>query len=164
MRTMILAALLFAGCTTTGAPRGPIAIESEEIRYETGPCFGACPVYAITIRPDGSGSFDGKRFTAVTGPRSLRTDPATYRRFAAALAPYRPRAGEVRYAPGSELCGQPVASDLPSIDIRWSEHTGGPGQRLYFYEGCGTAANRAMRDALKAAPALLPIGDFIGRR
>ncbi len=159
--TILAAAALLGGCATTGAP---VPIEVEDIRYATGPCFGTCPVYSVTIRPDGSGTFEGQRFTAVTGTRTFRSDPATYRRFAAALARYRPAAGEVRYEMGSDLCGKQMVSDLPSIDVFWSENTGGAGQHLYFYEGCGMDANRAMRDALKAAPTLLPIGDFIGRR
>ncbi|HEY0326511.1 MAG TPA: DUF6438 domain-containing protein, partial [Allosphingosinicella sp.] len=55
------------GCTTV--PHRPIPIESESISYETGPCFGACPVYRVTVSPDGTGTVEGRRVTAVTGER-----------------------------------------------------------------------------------------------
>ena len=34
-------------------------------------------------------------------------------------------------------------------------------QSLYFYYGCDMQRNRALAERLSAAPALLPIGDFI---
>ncbi|NWO68033.1 DUF6438 domain-containing protein, partial [Escherichia coli] len=76
--------------------------ESDSIRYETGACFGRCPIYAVTVRPDGSGVFEGKRFTAVTGERAFKLSRAQYDAFAAKLAPYRPESGQVRYAPGEK--------------------------------------------------------------
>ena len=155
-----LAATLLAGCatTTTTATTGgtPVAIERETIRYETARCFGTCPVYAVTIAPDGSGTFEGKRFTSVTGVREFRATPAAYRAFAAALAPYRPKEAETVLQPGSPGC-ENAPTDMPSVDIVWSEASGGR-QHLNAYYGCGT---QAMRAALRAAPDALPIAAFI---
>ncbi|SFP66847.1 DUF6438 domain-containing protein [Sphingomonas rubra] len=161
MVAMTAAAAMLAGCTTAGretaAAGRPMAIEGDSIRYETSPCFGTCPVYAVTIRPDGSGTFEGQRFTAVTGLREFKATPEQYRRFAAALQPYRPANGEMLYDMGTPLCGRPMVSDMPSVDVRWSEASGGA-QHLSLYYGCGT---EAMRDAIRAAPEVLPIGAFI---
>jgi hypothetical protein len=159
MRKMSL--VLFAlvgGCATV--PDGPIAIESDAISYETGPCFGACPVYKVTVRPDGSGTFEGRRFTAVTGERSFRVSPAQYRAFAAHLAPLRPAEGSVRMS--GEACRQ-MATDLPSAEVTWFSQIGNS-QSYYFYFGCDMEANEAIAQRLRRAPDLLPIREMVGRR
>ena len=148
-----------SACTTADAPRGsrPIALESETIRYETAPCFGTCPVYAVTIAPDGKGTFEGKRFTAVTGIRTFQATPEAYRAFVGKLTPYRPTSNEMLYQPGTPNCGN-APTDMPSVDVMWTDLSGGR-QHLNVYYGCGP---EAMRDVLLAAPASLPISSFIG--
>lgn len=160
MRAIPFLLLPLAACAVTPGPGGPVPIEQEAIRYETSPCFGACPVYAVTVRPDGTGTFEGGRFPKETGTEAFRLDPAAYRRFAAALKPYRPAAGEVAYQPGTPNC-QMAATDMPSVKVTWSENTGAAPEVLSFYYGCRTD-NPAMADALRKAPELLPIKDFIG--
>lgn len=148
-----IAATLIAlpACAT---PRSVTPIQT--ISFETGPCFGACPVYRVTVNSDGSGTFEGRRFTAVTGTRPFRATPAQYRAFAAHLAPLRPASGTVRYS--GDAC-RSMATDLPSAEVTWRSPRGE--QILYFYYGCDMARNRAIAERLTAAPALLPIGDFI---
>jgi hypothetical protein len=149
--------LALAGCVT--APEGPIAIESDAISYETGPCFGACPVFRVTVRPDGTGTFEGRSNTAVTGERRFRVSPAQYAAFADHLAPLRPPEGSVRLA--GENCRQ-VATDLPSVDVTWFSQIGNS-QNYYFYFGCDREKNRAIAERLRRAPSLLPIREMIGR-
>jgi len=48
-------------------PDAPVAIEPDSIAYETGPCFGACPVLRVSVRPDGSGIFEGRQHTVYHG-------------------------------------------------------------------------------------------------
>lgn len=150
-------ALALAGCAT--GRDGARDRAGEEISYATAPCFGTCPVYRVTVRSDGTGGFTGERFTAATGTRAIAVPRDAYRRFAAALAPYRP-AGERLVAPGGADCAD-APTDLPSIDVRWrgadSEH------HLRFYKGC-RRGNAALAAALEQAPAALPIGALIGRR
>lgn len=156
-----MAALLLAGGCTIATPpiaSAPPPIAAEEIRYATAPCFGSCPVYVVTVRPDGSGTFEGQRFTAATGTRTFQADPDGYRRFAAALAPYRP-AGERLVQPGAPGCGN-APTDMPSTDVRWG---GEAGAHLSFYRGCRNG-NEALADALQAAPETLPIAALIGDR
>lgn len=153
--------LPLAACAATPPMGGPVAIEQESIRYETAPCFGACPVYAVTVRPDGTGTFEGQRFTAVTGPRAFALDPVTYRRFAAALAPYRPASGDLRYAPGEANCGN-APTDMPSASVTWHSNTGAAPQTLSFYYGCRGGGAEALAATLRRAPELLPIADLIG--
>ncbi len=150
-------ALLASGCTTI--TERPVAIESDAISYETGPCFGACPVFKVTVSPDGSGTFEGRRFTAVTGERSFRITPDQYRAFAAELAPLRPAEGSVRLS--GENCAQ-MATDLPSAEVTWFSQIGNS-QSYYFYYGCDMEKNRAIGERLRRAPSLLPIREMIGR-
>jgi len=155
--TALLLTAGVGGCTTV--TDAPIPIESESISYETGPCFGACPVYRVTVSPDGSGTFEGRRFTAVTGERSFRITPEQYRAFAAQLAPLRPAEGSVRMS--GEACRQ-MATDLPSAEVTWFSPIGNS-QSYYFYYGCDMDRNRAIAERLTEAPRLLPIQAFIGR-
>lgn len=148
-----------SGCVTANDISGgtPVAIESETIRYETAPCYGTCPVYAVTIAPDGKGTFEGKRFTAVTGIKEFQVTPLAYRTFAAKLAPYRPKDAETVLQPGQPGC-ENAPTDMPSVDIVWSELSGGR-QHLNVYYGCGS---QEMRAGLRSAPEALPIAAFIG--
>ncbi len=155
-------AVALGGCIPQSrVPAGPVPIEGDSIRYETGPCFGACPVYAVTVRPDGSGVFEGKRFTAVTGARNFTLSRAQYEAFAGRLAPYRPASGDVRYSHGEPNCAN-APTDMPSVDIRWTRAIG-DSQGLYFYLGC-RRDNPALAEALGGAVELLPVQELIGPR
>ena len=147
-----LAALLALPACAAMAPATPV----ETITFETGPCFGACPVYRVTVNSGGDGTFEGRRFTAVTGSRPFRATPAQYRAFARQLEPLRPAAGSMRYS--DDAC-RAMATDLPSAEVTWRSRRGE--QQLYFYYGCDMERNRAIAERLSAAPSLLPIGDFI---
>lgn len=155
-------ALALAACSHGNSAPKPIPVESDSITYETGPCFGACPVYAVTVRPDGSGVFIGKRFTAVTGERRFKLTPAQYAAFAARLAPYRPASGERRVVPGEKGC-EHVATDLPSVDVTWTRAIG-DSQKLYYYFGCNLSGDRSMAEALGGAAETLPLDALIGER
>jgi hypothetical protein len=150
-------ALALGGCATLppaeAAQRAPASIS-----YETGPCFGACPVYRVTVSADGTGRFDGRNFTAARGERSFRVSPAQYRAFAARLAPLRPARGSRRLA--GDAC-RVMATDMPSAQVTWSAGAGE--QIFYFYFGCDMERNRAIAERLRGAPALLPIAELIGR-
>ena len=157
------AALVLAGCASGQARPGgtPLAIEGDSITLETGPCYGRCPVYAVMVRPDGTGVFEGKQHTAVTGERPFRLSRGQYDAFAARLAPYRPASGDVRYEMGSANCGN-APTDMPSTEIRWTRAIG-DSQTLHFYQGCRNG-NAALAQALRDAPGMLPIAEMIGAR
>ena len=150
---LILAASL-AGLPAAAATRPATPVQT--ITYEAGPCFGRCPVYRVTINSDGTGSFEGIRFTAASGRRPFHATRAQYEAFARQLEPIRPSRGEVRYE--GRAC-RSMATDLPSVAVTWRSRRGT--QSLYFYYGCDMQRNRALAKRLNAAPALLPIGDFI---
>ncbi len=161
--TMMAALLLATGCTHAGARSGlgvPRAIEGDEISYATGACYGTCPVYTVTVRADGTGTFEGVQHTAVNGRRDFTAGVAVYRRLAASLEPYRPD-GERSIDMESPDCGM-APTDMPRVDVRWAQASGGSGH-LGFYYGCATQ-NAAIAEALRAVPGMLPIAAFIGKR
>jgi hypothetical protein len=150
----LAASVSLPGCATSTVAAGE---SLDSVSYETGPCFGACPVYRVTVNRDGQGLFEGRRFTAVTGERRFSVTPAQFRAFVARLAPLRPASGERRYA--GEAC-ETMATDLPSAEITWRA---ADLQSLYFYFGCDMERNRAIAERLRSAPDLLPIAGMIGR-
>ena len=146
------------------APTAPVRpVIGEAIEYQTGPCFGRCPVYRFQVSPNGLGNFTGIRFTAVTGQRSFRVTPDQAAALAQRVAPYRPATGRTRrYAHGEPGCER-AATDMPSAEVRWR------GRRstttLYFDFGCDRDANHAMAAAIGNAPDLIPaLGPLIGAR
>lgn len=152
---LLAIAMLAALAACASAPEAPAP---QTITYARGPCFGACPVYRVTVGADGSGLFEGERFTAVTGQRRFTVTPEAFRAFAEKLAPHRPQ-GTLDIAMGHARC-QLAATDHPSAVVTWAG--GGRNDRLGYYYGCRDEANAALAQALTEAPALLPIASMIG--
>lgn len=157
--------LTAAACTmqTGAAPGTPVAIERAAVTYSRAPCYGFCPVYSVTMTPAGEGLFTGERNTAVTGERRFTVDRATAGRFIEHLGAVKPGAGDRRIEMGGPDCGI-APTDLPSIDVRWDADTGAAPQSLHLYLGCRSEEAARVRAVLEAAPALLPIAGFIGKR
>src|SRR3712207_4943034 len=112
---MLVAGAALSACSATivdPVPPPPTAGTIETIRYETGACFGACPIYVLTVSSHGRGMFAGRNFTAAKGVHSFAVTQAQFAEFQRRLEPYRP-AGERRLASGEECNGR-VATDLPS--------------------------------------------------
>ncbi|HVQ08409.1 MAG TPA: DUF6438 domain-containing protein [Allosphingosinicella sp.] len=152
---ILAAAALALPAAAAAQPRPATPVET--IIFETGPCFGTCPVYRVVVNSNGTGTFEGRHHTAVTGTRPFRLRPGQYQAFARHLAPLRPARGTIRYA--GERC-RSTATDMPSAEVIWRSRRGTQG--LYFYYGCDMQRNRALAVRLTAAPGLLPIGAFIG--
>lgn len=163
---LCMGAVTLAGCAAMSAQAPgasgplPVAIESDSISYATSACFGRCPIYRVTVRPDGGGVFEGINFTAVSGERPFRITPDRYRAFAAHLAPLRPRQGEVRLT--GDGC-RTMATDLPGVEVVWTRAIG-DSQTYQLNYGCDMDKNRAVAERLRNAPDLLPIAAFIGER
>ncbi len=126
----LVAAVLIAGCAPVEAG-GSSGADNSSISFETGACFGTCPVFSFTIDADGNGVFNGKRFVEKEGEHRFRASPAELAAFRARLARFRPD-GEVRY--DWENCSGPVMSDMPSLSIQWRDADGE--DSLFWYQGC----------------------------
>lgn len=167
----LFAPLIIAGCASV-VPAPPQASESRppsslaslavpadltSISYSTSPCFGACPVYAVTVTADGRGTWEGQRFVDVIGEHAFAVTPQQFAAFARALEPYR-RDGERRLVTQDQC--RSYATDMPGVDVFWHWASGKP-DVLSAYFGCDMEGNRAMFDGLKAAVDALPIQGFI---
>jgi hypothetical protein len=155
-------AVALGGCASTDRVAGTRPAEAprvQSVTYATTPCHGFCPVYSVTIGRNGAGLFTGIRNTAVSGERRFNATPAQAADFVNRLQPYLPT-GELLLN-GPESC-KTYASDLPSVDVRWSGN-GGSGHLLYDL-GCDREEHRALSDALRAAPKALPIAELTGER
>lgn len=157
--------LLAAACAMQAGPEAgtPIAIEREAVTYSRQPCFGFCPVYSVTMTPEGEGVFIGQHHTAVTGERRFTVDRATAARFIEHLGAVKPASGDRRIEMQSADCGM-APTDMPSIDVKWDANTGAAPQSLHLYLGCRSDEANRVRSVLEAAPSLLPIAAFIGKR
>src|SRR3982751_3871936 len=138
----LAAAAALAGCKMNSK-------KVESITYQTGPCFGTCPVYSVTVHADGTGLFVGQHHTTVTGNQAFTVTPAQYAQFVNHLAPIRPAAGTVRYDHVPPCTG--LFTDAPSVDVKWNG-VNGQQQELYYYYGCTNPAGPAMAQRLTQAP------------
>ena len=59
--------VISAGC---GQPPTPDNMSDVVVTLERGPCFGACPVYRLTVYGDGRVSYEGIRFVRIEGTRT----------------------------------------------------------------------------------------------
>lgn len=157
--------VLVAACAMQpgSQPGTPVAIEREAVTYSTQPCYGTCPVYSVTMTPEGQGVFTGQQHTAVTGERRFTVGRPTAERFIEHLGAVRPASGDRRIEMGSVDCGN-APTDMPSIDVKWESDTGAAPQLLHYYRGCRSDEAQRVGAVLAAAPVLLPIAAFIGKR
>jgi hypothetical protein len=156
--TLLALSIVLSPAIANAAP-GRSRAALETITYETGPCFGVCPVYRVTVSPDGRGVFEGKKFTAVTGKRAFRVDPKTFAEFSRRIRGVRP-VGEVLLT-GGDLCKM-MATEMATIDVRW---TGGLRQEHLAYNlGCDRERYGWKANVLQKAITVLPVAKFIGRR
>ena len=165
MIRILVLGLLLASCAPAREPASatPVARVPESITYETGPCFGTCPVYRVSVGSDGAGTFTGVRFTAVTGDRAFRISPADYDALVALLAPHLPDSGTATYQARQANCRN-APTDMPSVRVTRSiQMRSAKISGIYFYVGCGRD-NPKVSEALGRAFRLLPITDFIGKR
>lgn len=130
-------------------------VVGDTISISAGPCFGVCPVYRVTVTPDGSGLLEPRRFTAVPGDTRFTVTPSQYRRLRASLAVFRPMAGEERRIGHGENCDR-FATDMPSYAIIW-RRSGQKAATLDFQSGCMDARYARLRAALAAMPGTLQI-------
>ena len=158
----VLLGLLLASCSGNAEPaRAPAPTASDQISMTRGPCFGACPMYTVTVTGDGRVVYEGDRFVAVTGERTKTVDPAI-------VAALFAQADSIRFfdlpadiTPGNvAACGN-APTDMPGAEIAilWADrdHT------VRHYHGCPKAPEglTAFENRIDAA---LGLGEWVGRR
>jgi|SRR4051812_44991309 hypothetical protein len=67
-------------CSAFGAAADATQIGS--ITLERTSCYGTCPIYMVTVRRDGTVTYDGKQFVKVTGHRSRKISAEQFQELA----------------------------------------------------------------------------------
>ena len=78
------------------------------ITLERTPCFGACPVYTVTILDDGTVTYTGERFVDVTGTQTSQIDPEIVAQMVQAFE-------DAGYFDWNETYDTMTITDLPSV-------------------------------------------------
>ena len=134
----MLLGLLLAACSATpesGATPAPAA--SDQLSMTRGPCFGACPMYAVTVYGDGRVEFVGDRFVEKTGSHSAVADPVRV----AELFAYAESIGffdmPQNITPANEpACGMSHTDDSSAeITLVWGDRD----RTVSHYHGCSKA-------------------------
>ena len=116
---------------TGGAPGLLLSLERT-------PCFGACPVYTVEVRTDGTTAFKGARHVKVTEPVEVKLEPATLQKLSALF-----EASE--FARWADFTRTPV-TDMPSVVLTYQGHT----VRHYLGDDKAPAALTALEDEVDA--------------
>jgi hypothetical protein len=80
----VVAGGVIAACATAGVAQTSRA-EPIEITIERTACFGTCPEYTVTLKDDGTVTYNGRQFVRVTGEHTWKIDPAAVRALASEM-------------------------------------------------------------------------------
>lgn len=122
-------------------PGNPVIVLSE------GACFGTCPIYDMTLRPNGTFSLYGERFVKETGPQegSIGVDAWTEATAALEAADFW-SVGAVQTPETLSNC----QTDAPTARVTWRTEDGRE-KTLIYDAGCGVRKTQSMIIALRAA-------------
>ena len=151
-RAMLILAGSLAGC----APRPPAPVsapasveqsasaptDSAVLTLERTPCFGACPVYMVTVSAGGEVRFQGNSFVSHPGLSLSRIPQSRVDSLIAELDAAGYFEFDERYVPGSPACGN-AATDLPTVTT--SVTVRGRTRRIQHYRGCSAAPQTLSR-------------------
>jgi hypothetical protein len=159
MLKTLAASTLLLGLTACATPMdgGGQAVRGETIRLAVGPCFGFCPVYSLSVAPDGAVRFEGERHTTVVGVKEKTVSPQAYQAVARSLAEWRPASGT-----SAQTECERRASDLPTYTVVWTSDAGEM-TTLHHDGGCMSAANSRLKTALQAIPGQLGVEPWLER-
>src|SRR2546426_563412 len=130
---------IFVGSSQTQSDK------NDFITLERTVCFGTCPAYHLTIKSDGSVTFDGKRFTKTTGVATSKITPSDFRALVSEFEKINYFSLPDAYTPGTKECPR-MMTDMPSADT--SIRSYGRSKSVAHYHGCGTEGALAKLTAL----------------
>jgi Domain of unknown function (DUF6438) len=134
--SLVLACGGNSAATPASAPTGDALGAGDVIMLYRSPCYAACPVYLVRLRPEGLVSYEGREGVAVLGRRTAEIPQSRVN----ALLHELEAAGYFlfadRYRPSEAVCGRYVP-DAPTVitSVRW----GGRLKRIEHDRGCGAA-------------------------
>ncbi len=150
----LLGTLTLAACASHPRAQTGSSPVGETITVAVGPCFGFCPVYTVTITPDGLIRFNGQRHTALLGEQTRAAGKASYRMLARDLAAFRLRSGTEAVVD----CTAAV-SDTPPLTVTWADAAGGK-TTATVQSGCPGGTGRVLVELLRDLPSRLGIADW----
>ncbi len=157
MKSAITAAslALLAGLGGCASLQGPSTFPAgETVSYSVGPCFGLCPVYNVSVTPDGFVRFEGERHTATLGQQERHGGASAYRAISTSLAAYRPATGTT-----ADTECESRMSDQQHYRIVWTA-ADGTQTVLQHDKGCRSPRNDALNKTLENLPNKLGIADW----
>lgn len=105
----------------------------DAISLSRSPCFGACPVYSVTVYADGRVTYNGDRHVSISGKQQAQADAVALEKLDRLLNSKRlPLIAD--YRPGKPACGTPVTTDMPGAVIKIMHD--GTTRTLHYYKGC----------------------------
>jgi len=122
----------------------PLALpEDLELGFERTPCFGTCPVYAISVDATGLVTYEGRAHVAVEGRQTLQLDRVTLDALVTAYA-----AARLADRPENETRCRLEATDMPTLIF--TVRANGRTKRVSRYRGCIGAPDTETLDGLGA--------------
>jgi hypothetical protein len=110
--------------------------DGDQITLERGACF--CQ-FTLTIKSDGSVTFDGRRFTKTTGTATGKISQSDFRALVAEFVNIYYFSLPDAYTPGTKECPR-VITDMPSANT--SIRLNGRAKSVAHYYDCGTEGAR----------------------
>ena len=157
----VLTAIL-ASCAGGRSEAGrPAPTAADRIELARGPCFGACPIYSLTVWGDGRVRFVGERFVEETGERTRTIDPLQ----AVALFAHADSIGffamPADITPANEAACGGAWTDMPSaqVTVRWADRD----HAVNDYHGCPKAP-ASLRAFEQRIDAVAGVADWVGQR
>ena len=119
---------------------------SDVITLERTACFGACPMYKLTIASDGTVTFEGRQYTKTKGIARGQISPNDFRQLVAEFEKISYFSLPDNYSPGTPVCPQ-IITDMPSANT--SIRLSGKMKSVNHYHGCGDSGALAKLTALE---------------
>lgn len=120
--------------------------DTDLITLERGACFGACPIYKVTIASDGTVTFNGQRFTRTEGLATGRISANDFRRLVAEFEKLDYFSLPDDFLPGTKVCPNMI-TDMPSAIT--SIRLKGKSKTVSHYYGCGNSGVLGQLTALE---------------
>ncbi|WP_417459215.1 DUF6438 domain-containing protein [Kordiimonas sp.] len=159
-----IAAMMLVACTSDGGGSDDVADVTRDpspmhyVKLSEGPCFGACPVYDLTIRGDGRVTFHGNRFSKLSGQHLAQRSVGQFLEVVETLK--MQKFGELSGAYDRMSCKMP-ATDHPTVTIE--VHTAELDKTVQWYTGCrGLDDRRKLERLVDELRRVMDVDEFIG--
>ena len=143
IRISTLALLMAVACAPRKPAESPLDPASggadgvdAAVTLERKPCFGGCPVYRISVSPDGIVSYEGQAGVRRLGAASKRVTPEQVKALVSELEGAGFFSLAPRYTPADSVCGR-YSTDSPTAVV--SVNTGDRTHRVEHDYGCSSA-------------------------